>query len=124
MSALSLLATNPTPADFGKDPWWLVLIKVVAVFVFLVVMTLFAIWYERRVVARILRDEVERRVAHLVQAIEIRRRIQPRILDARHQERRRGQVRSRAIGGVGDLFRERLDHDDLSQRRAHPARRW
>ncbi len=52
MSALSLLATNPTPADFGKDPWWLVLIKVVAVFVFLVVMTLFAIWYERRVVAR------------------------------------------------------------------------
>ena len=52
MSALSLLATNPTPADFGKDPWWLVLIKVVAVFAFLVVMTLFAIWYERRVVAR------------------------------------------------------------------------
>jgi NADH-quinone oxidoreductase subunit H len=47
-----LLATNPTPADFGKDPWWLILIKVVAVFVFLVVMTLFAIWYERRVVAR------------------------------------------------------------------------
>jgi len=38
--------------QFGHDPWWLVLIKVVAVFVFLVVMTLFAIWYERRVVAR------------------------------------------------------------------------
>jgi NADH-quinone oxidoreductase subunit H len=37
---------------FGKDPWWLVLAKVVVIFAFLVVMTLFAIWYERRVVAR------------------------------------------------------------------------
>jgi NADH-quinone oxidoreductase subunit H len=46
------LAQDPTLADFGHDPWWLVLIKVVAIFVFLVVMTLFAIWYERRVVAR------------------------------------------------------------------------
>jgi len=47
-----ILAQDPTLEDFGHDPWWLVLIKVVAVFVFLVVMTLFAIWYERRVVAR------------------------------------------------------------------------
>ncbi|HEU4426096.1 MAG TPA: NADH-quinone oxidoreductase subunit NuoH [Pilimelia sp.] len=47
-----LAAQDPTLDDFGKDPWWLVLIKVVVVFVFLVVMTLFAIWYERRVVAR------------------------------------------------------------------------
>jgi len=38
--------------QFGHDPWWLILIKVVVVFVFLVVMTLFTIWYERRVVAR------------------------------------------------------------------------
>ncbi|GAA2625066.1 NADH-quinone oxidoreductase subunit NuoH [Dactylosporangium fulvum] len=38
--------------QFGKDPWWLVLAKVVVIFAFLVVMTLFAIWYERRVVAR------------------------------------------------------------------------
>jgi NADH-quinone oxidoreductase subunit H len=37
---------------FGHDVWWLIAIKVVAVFAFLVVMTLFAIWYERRVVAR------------------------------------------------------------------------
>jgi NADH-quinone oxidoreductase subunit H len=43
---------NPTLAQFGHDTWWLILIKVVAVFAFLVVMTLFAIWYERRVVAR------------------------------------------------------------------------
>jgi NADH-quinone oxidoreductase subunit H len=38
--------------QFGHDPWWLILIKVVAIFAFLVVMTLFTIWYERRVVAR------------------------------------------------------------------------
>ncbi|HEV7654730.1 MAG TPA: NADH-quinone oxidoreductase subunit NuoH [Mycobacteriales bacterium] len=45
------LATDPTLADFGTDPFWLVLIKVVAVFVFLVVMTLFAIVFERKIVA-------------------------------------------------------------------------
>ena len=38
--------------DFGSEPIWLVIAKVVAVFVFLVVMTLFTIWMERRVVAR------------------------------------------------------------------------
>jgi NADH-quinone oxidoreductase subunit H len=38
--------------QFGHDPWWLVLIKIVGVFAFLVVMTLFTIWYERKVVAR------------------------------------------------------------------------
>jgi NADH-quinone oxidoreductase subunit H len=43
---------NPTLSQFGHDPWWITIIKVVAVFAFLVVMTLFAIWYERRVVAR------------------------------------------------------------------------
>ncbi len=37
---------------FGTDPWWLVVIKVLFIFVFLVVMTLFTIWFERRVVAR------------------------------------------------------------------------
>ena len=37
---------------FGKDPWWIVLIKVVAIFVVLVLLTLFNIWWERRVVAR------------------------------------------------------------------------
>ncbi len=43
---------DPTLVDFGKDNGWIVLVKVVGVFVFLVVMTLFTIWYERRVVAR------------------------------------------------------------------------
>ncbi|MFL6128012.1 MAG: NADH-quinone oxidoreductase subunit NuoH [Mycobacteriales bacterium] len=46
------LAADPRLADFGTDPIWLVLLKVVAVFVFLVVMTLFSIVFERKVVAR------------------------------------------------------------------------
>ena len=37
---------------FGGDPWWVVLIKILLIFVFLVVLTLFNIWFERRVVAR------------------------------------------------------------------------
>ena len=45
------LATDPTLQNFGTDPFWLVLLKVVAVFVFLVVITLFTIIYERKVVA-------------------------------------------------------------------------
>jgi NADH-quinone oxidoreductase subunit H len=39
-------------AEFGQDPWWVILIKVVLIFVLLVVLTLFNIWAERRVVAR------------------------------------------------------------------------
>ena len=35
---------------FFADPWWLVLIKAVFALVFLLVMTLFTIWFERRVV--------------------------------------------------------------------------
>ncbi len=37
---------------FGTDPWWLVLLKVLAIFVMLVLLTLFTIWWERRVVGR------------------------------------------------------------------------
>ncbi len=37
---------------FGRDPWWLILIKAVAIFVILVLLTLFNIWWERKVVAR------------------------------------------------------------------------
>jgi NADH-quinone oxidoreductase subunit H len=43
---------SPVIKGFGIDPWWLIVIKAVAIFVFLVVMTLFAIYAERRVVAR------------------------------------------------------------------------
>jgi NADH-quinone oxidoreductase subunit H len=46
-------AVTPLALDqFGHDPWWIVLIKTVAIFVILVLLTLFNIWWERRVVAR------------------------------------------------------------------------
>ena len=43
---------SPVVKGFGTDPWWLILIKALFVFIFLVVMTLFAIYAERRVVGR------------------------------------------------------------------------
>ena len=44
-----------TPLDlslFGTDPWWLVLLKVVVLFVVLLLWTLFNVWYERRLVGK------------------------------------------------------------------------
>jgi NADH-quinone oxidoreductase subunit H len=51
---MNILAVQnqPTLEDFGHDVWWIVLIKIVGVFALLVVMTLFAIVFERKVVAR------------------------------------------------------------------------
>jgi NADH-quinone oxidoreductase subunit H len=49
------LAATSGGADlgiFGQDPWWLTVIKCVAVFIFLVVTTLLMIWAERRVIGR------------------------------------------------------------------------
>src|SRR5687768_18548150 len=37
---------------FGNDPVWVVALKAVLIFVVLVLLTLFNIWWERRVVAR------------------------------------------------------------------------
>ena len=39
-------------SEFGRDPWWLVIVKALLIFVVLVLLTLFNIWWERRVVAR------------------------------------------------------------------------
>src|SRR4051794_15953745 len=50
--AATLVADSQVVAGYGTDPWWLVLIKVVAIFLFLVLLTLFMIVFERRVVAR------------------------------------------------------------------------
>jgi NADH-quinone oxidoreductase subunit H len=50
---MTMIPLAETPdAGFGNDPWWVVGLKVLLVFVFLVVLTLFNIWLERRVVAR------------------------------------------------------------------------
>jgi NADH-quinone oxidoreductase subunit H len=51
MTALASPA-QPTLQDFGHDVWWIVLIKIVGIFVLLVLMTLFAIVFERKVVGR------------------------------------------------------------------------
>jgi len=50
-TATALLAASAS-GPFGADPWWLILIKALAIFVVLVLLTLFNIWAERRVVAR------------------------------------------------------------------------
>ncbi|GAB2819815.1 NADH-quinone oxidoreductase subunit NuoH [Actinocorallia aurea] len=42
----------PTLADFGKDPWWLMVGKCVAIFVFLVLTVLMSMWVERRIIGR------------------------------------------------------------------------
>jgi len=56
LSTLAAPSVLPLAADnlsaFGQDPWWLIGIKVVLVFLVLVLLTLFNIWWERRVVAR------------------------------------------------------------------------
>jgi NADH-quinone oxidoreductase subunit H len=44
--------TDPTLADFGHDPWWLILLKVVVIFAFLMITTLMTIWAERRIIGR------------------------------------------------------------------------
>jgi NADH-quinone oxidoreductase subunit H len=46
------LAAADRLGAFGHDPWWVIVIKVVLAFAVLMVFTLFNIWFERRVVAR------------------------------------------------------------------------
>ena len=41
-----------TIASFYGQPWWMIILKVVVIFVFLLFMALFAIWAERRVIGR------------------------------------------------------------------------
>ena len=50
--ALAATGANDGLSVFGQDKIWMVLLKVLAVFVFLVVMTLFSIVFERKVVGR------------------------------------------------------------------------
>ena len=48
----AVLAADPTLEDFGTDPLWLILLKVVALFAIGVVLTLLMINWERKVVGR------------------------------------------------------------------------
>ncbi|HEX2895388.1 MAG TPA: NADH-quinone oxidoreductase subunit H, partial [Marmoricola sp.] len=52
MNALLPLDTTPGLSAFGHDNVWLVILKAVLIFLVLVLLTLFNIWLERRVVAR------------------------------------------------------------------------
>jgi NADH-quinone oxidoreductase subunit H len=47
-----VIAADPTLSDFNQLIWWLVLLKVAIVFLFLLLVTMFMIWLERRVVGR------------------------------------------------------------------------
>jgi NADH-quinone oxidoreductase subunit H len=50
-----VLAADPTTtalSNFNQLTWWLVLLKVVIVFAFLLLTTIFMIWFERRVIGR------------------------------------------------------------------------
>ena len=51
MNPTVILAQDPTLQTFENDVWWIVLIKLVGVFVLLLLLTLFTIVYERKVVA-------------------------------------------------------------------------
>ncbi len=48
----AVAAADPTLSDFGHDIWWLIAVKVLAIFLFLLLGTLFMIWAERRVIGR------------------------------------------------------------------------
>ncbi len=49
---IAAASLGPTLEDFGHDPVWVVVVKAVLIFVVLVLLTLFNIWFERRVVGR------------------------------------------------------------------------
>ena len=51
-TATGRVLADPVISGFGRDVWWLVIVKVVAIFVFLVLTVLIAIWAERRIVGR------------------------------------------------------------------------
>ena len=51
LAAVTPVSNVPNLSSFGHDPWWLVILKVLIIFLFLMLSTLFMIWAERRVIA-------------------------------------------------------------------------
>ncbi|MEU8250885.1 NADH-quinone oxidoreductase subunit NuoH [Nonomuraea sp. NPDC048916] len=49
---IHVLAADPTLADFGKDPLWIIIIKAVMIFAFLMLGILFGVWFERKLISR------------------------------------------------------------------------
>jgi NADH-quinone oxidoreductase subunit H len=54
MTALAVAPASNVPmlSSFGHDPWWITLLKVVIIFLFLMITTLYTIWAERKVIGR------------------------------------------------------------------------
>ena len=52
MTATQMVRAADDLSQFGNDALWVVLLKALFIFVVLVLLTLFNIWWERRVVAR------------------------------------------------------------------------
>ena len=52
LAAAKPASNVPTLASFGHDPWWLVILKVIIIFAFLMITTLLTIWAERRIIGR------------------------------------------------------------------------
>ena len=46
------MGPDPSLPGFGQDPWWLMLGKVLVIFVFLVLTVLMSMWVERRIIGR------------------------------------------------------------------------
>ncbi|MEV8634741.1 NADH-quinone oxidoreductase subunit NuoH [Streptosporangium sp. NPDC051023] len=46
------VAGDPSLADFGKDPLWIIIIKAVVIFVVLMLGVLFGVWFERKLISR------------------------------------------------------------------------
>ena len=133
MISTSSIARRPrrrptTSSAFGHDPWWLILLKTVLIFVILVLLTLFNIWWERRVVAR-----MQHRIGPNVQrplrpAPVARRRREAGAEGGHHPEgRRQGGLPPRAGDrgrpGVRDLRGDpvRAGGDDPVHRQHDPA---
>jgi NADH-quinone oxidoreductase subunit H len=48
----AIAAADPSLSSFGHDPWWLIALKVLVIFAFLMITTLMTIWAERRIIGR------------------------------------------------------------------------
>src|SRR5947209_15958550 len=96
---------TPTGALLADDPLWLSIIKVVVIFGFLMVMTLFMIWMERRVVGRMQHRPGPNRVGPygLLQAradglkLALKEGVSPVVAD-------RGRYVLAAVGSAGTAF--------------------
>nr|WP_241658617.1 NADH-quinone oxidoreductase subunit NuoH [Arcanobacterium bovis] len=49
---MNILMASPAVADFSQDTWWIWVIKAVFIVVFLIFSVIFALWFERRLIAR------------------------------------------------------------------------